>query len=74
MDADIGQTTEPSSCKMTRGEPLRAHANAHSPLIGLSKPLVKAHAESKTQPVIVFSSPAEAAESSLAAASELINK
>src|ERR1017187_2862248 len=45
---------EPSSCKMTRGDPFLAHDIAQSALMGFFSPLVKAHAESSTQPVTVF--------------------
>src|SRR5690348_15956952 len=43
-----------SSCKITSWEPFLAHAMAHSRLIGLPKLFVKAHVESKTQPITVF--------------------
>src|ERR1035438_8066613 len=50
---------EPSSCKMTSGDPLLAHDIAQSALMGFFSPLVKAHAESSTQPVTVFWSAAK---------------
>src|SRR5260370_24187774 len=59
MPSAIGQNTEPSSCKMTSGDPFLAQDTAQSMLMAFFSPLIKAHAESRTQPVIVFWSAAK---------------
>src|SRR5215467_368993 len=43
----------PSSARITSGEPAFAQEIAHSLLMGLSRPFVKAHAESRTYPLTV---------------------
>ncbi len=43
---------------MTSGDPFLAQDIAHSALMGFFSPLVNAHAESRTHPVIVFCSAA----------------
>src|SRR5713226_5983029 len=52
---------EPSSCRMTSGDPFLAPARAQSRLMGLLNPFVNAQAESRTPPVTVFCSPGWAA-------------
>src|SRR5947207_13123113 len=47
----------PLSLKIIKGEPAFAHAVAHSLLMGLSKPFVKAQAESNTYPLTATAFP-----------------
>src|ERR1035441_419468 len=48
----------PLSVRITKGEPAFAQAVAHSALIGFFRPLVNAHAESRTYPLTVIGFPA----------------
>src|ERR1017187_8988964 len=50
---------DPSSCRMTSGDPFLAQETAQSTLMGFFSPWVKAHAESMTHPVTVFCSAAK---------------
>src|SRR5436305_1098929 len=52
---------DPSSVRITRGEPFLAQATAHSALMGFFRSLVYAHAESSTHPVTVVWVPAAVA-------------
>ena len=50
---------EPSSSKIMSGNYFLAQDTVQSTLMGFVSPLVKAHAESRTQPVMVFCSAAK---------------
>src|SRR5580658_964356 len=57
----MGRKMVPSSRRMTSVEPFFAQAFAHATPMGLSRPLVYAHAESMTHPEIVMGVPPSAA-------------
>src|SRR5579864_5431133 len=57
----MGRKMVPSSRRMTRVEPFFAHALAQATPMGLSRPLVYAHAESMTHPETVILVPPSAA-------------
>src|SRR5678816_106319 len=63
----------PSLVRITSGEPPLAQALAQSRLMGFSRPLVKAQAESRTYPLTVAGLPSAAKANGMASASNTIN-